>query len=39
MGNIEKLSSSLNCTVGIGILSWKSHKTLEKVYKVMRKLD
>jgi len=30
MNNIKKLSSLLNCTVGVGILSWKSHKTLEK---------
>lgn len=26
----KKFSSILNCTVGVGILSWKSHKTLEK---------
>jgi hypothetical protein len=30
MNNIEKISSKMNATVGVGILSWKSHKTLEK---------
>ena len=28
--NNTKLSSKTNCTIGVGILSWKSHKTLEK---------
>ena len=27
---MQKLSSVVNSTVGVGILSWKSHKTLEK---------
>lgn len=30
MKHKQKLSSIINCTVGVGILSWKSHKTLEK---------
>ena len=30
MNKTKKLSSIVNCTVGVGILSWKSHKTLEK---------
>lgn len=30
MENKNKISSKVNCTIGVGILSWKSHKTLEK---------
>lgn len=30
MDDKEKFSDFLNATVGVGILSWKSHKTLEK---------
>ncbi len=30
MNNLEKISSKMNVTIGVGILSWKSHKTLEK---------
>ncbi len=30
MNEYKKLSSQVNCTIGVGILSWKSHKTLEK---------
>jgi hypothetical protein len=30
MKNKNKISSKVNCTVGVGILSWKSYKTLEK---------
>ena len=30
MNNIEKISSLKDVTIGVGILSWKSHKTLEK---------
>lgn len=30
MNNIKKLSFDTNCTIGVGILSWKSHQTLEK---------
>ncbi|MGB5792451.1 hypothetical protein [Poseidonibacter sp.] len=30
MSNIEKNSSLKDVTIGVGILSWKSHKTLEK---------
>ena len=30
MKKLEKISLGMNCTIGVGILSWKSHKTLEK---------
>lgn len=38
MNNIEKLSLKLNGTVGVGILSWKSHKTLEKSLQSYEKI-
>jgi hypothetical protein len=34
----RKISSSYDCTVGVGILSWKSHKTLEKSLQSYEKI-
>ena len=34
-----KFSSLLNCTIGVGILSWKSHKTLEKSLQSYEKIE
>lgn len=38
MSNTQKLSSKVNCTIGVGILSWKSHKTLEKSLQSYEKI-
>lgn len=38
MDKMQKLSNILNCTVGVGILSWKSHKTLEKSLQSYEKI-
>jgi len=38
MDNNKKLSSTLKSTVGVGILSWKSHKTLEKSLQSYEKI-
>jgi len=35
---IEKISSKMNVTIGVGILSWKSHKTLEKSLESYEKI-
>lgn len=38
MTHTKKLSSAVNRTVGVGILSWKSHKTLEKSLQSYEKI-
>lgn len=38
MNTAEKLSSIVKCTVGVGILSWKSHETLEKSLQSYEKI-
>jgi len=38
MNHFEKLSMMINATVGVGILSWKSHKTLEKSLQSYEKI-
>ncbi len=38
MNSNQKLSLVFNCTIGIGILSWKSHKTLKKSLQSYEKI-
>ncbi len=38
MERTEKISSKMNVTIGVGILSWKSHKTLEKSLESYEKI-
>lgn len=38
MNNIEKISTKTNVTIGVGILSWKSHQTLERSLQSYEKI-